>query len=105
MGFDQTLTRWRPLAKPGGYLAASELSWFRPDPPAEVKGFWNTNYPAMRGVAASLAAARAAGWAPVVSLQLHAEAWTRDYYGRGGSASPTSAIPMPGTLRHRRQPT
>lgn len=62
MGFDQALTRWRPLARPGGYLVVSELSWFRPDPPAEVKEFWDLNYPAMRGVDANLAAALAAGW-------------------------------------------
>jgi ubiquinone/menaquinone biosynthesis C-methylase UbiE len=81
MGFDQALSGWRRLGRPGGYLVVSELSWFRPDPPSEIKEFWDLNYPAMRGVDANLAAARALGWMPVANFHLPAEAWTRDYYG------------------------
>ena len=58
MGFDKALVKWRPLAKPGGYLVVSELSWFRPDPPAEIRDFWGHHYPAMRSVDGNLAVAR-----------------------------------------------
>lgn len=80
MGFDNALSQWRPLAKPGGYLVLSELSWFRPDSPAELRDFWKDNYPAMRDVEANLSAARQAGWKCVGHFHLPAEAWA-EYYG------------------------
>ena len=79
MGFDNALLKWRPLAKPGGYLVVSELSWFRPDPPAEIRDFWGRHYPAMRSVDENLTAARSAGWTGVGNYQLPAEAWTGYY--------------------------
>jgi SAM-dependent methyltransferase len=79
MGFDNALREWQSLAKPGGYLVVSELSWFRSDPPAEIRDFWAGNYPAMRDVDGNLAAAREAGWRCVGHFPLPAEAWA-DYY-------------------------
>jgi SAM-dependent methyltransferase len=79
MGFDNALAKWRSLAKPGGYLVVSELSWFQRDPPAEIRDFWDRHYPAMRGVDENLAAAHTAGWTPVGAYRLPAEAWRRYY--------------------------
>lgn len=62
------------------FQIAAELSWFRLDPPAEIRDFWAGNYPAMRDVEANLAAARKARWRCVGYFHLPAEAWT-DYYG------------------------
>jgi cyclopropane fatty-acyl-phospholipid synthase-like methyltransferase len=36
MGFDEALATWRSLAREGGYLVVSELSWFRPGPAWEA---------------------------------------------------------------------
>jgi SAM-dependent methyltransferase len=79
MGFDNALTKWRSVAKPGGYLVVSELSWFQQDPPADIRDFWDRHYPAMRTVEENLAAAHAAGWTPVGTYRLPAEAWRRYY--------------------------
>ena len=43
MGFDNALTQWKRLVKPGGYLVATEASWFKPNPPPELKKFWQEN--------------------------------------------------------------
>ena len=80
MGFDNGLTEWRLLVKPGGYLVVSEVSWFRPDPPQEVLDFWQENYPAIRTVDENLAAARDRGWLPVGSFHLPKEGWVQEYY-------------------------
>lgn len=80
MGFDNGLSKWRPLLKPGGYLAVSEVAWFRPDPPTELRKFWDENYPAIRTVEENLTAARALGWLPVANFHLPVKSWTRDYY-------------------------
>jgi SAM-dependent methyltransferase len=81
MGFDEALVRWRPLLKPRGYLVLSELSWFRPDAPPELREFWELNFPAMRSVEENLAAARDLGWTPVGRFHLPVSAWTEGYYG------------------------
>ena len=81
IGFDQGLERWRPLVRPGGYLVVSEASWFRPDPPQEVRDFWAENYPAIRTVNENLAAARDLGWVPVGNFHLPEEGWSEEYYG------------------------
>ena len=80
MGFDNGLSEWRPLVKPGGYLVVSEVSWFRPDPPQEVLDFWQENYPAIRTVDENLAAARDRGWLPVENFHLPKEGWVQEYY-------------------------
>jgi SAM-dependent methyltransferase len=77
MGFDAALAAWRPLVRVHGYLVVSELSWFRPDPPAEVRGFWEVHYPAIRRVEDSLAAAETAGWTHIGGFHLPAAAWDR----------------------------
>lgn len=81
MGFDNGLTEWRSLVKPGGYLVVSDASWFRPDPPQEVQDFWNEHYPAIRTVEENLEAARALEWEPVANFHLPVEAWTENYFG------------------------
>jgi SAM-dependent methyltransferase len=80
MGFDQGLTRWRRLVRPLGYLVVSELSWFKPSPAAELREFWDNQYPAMRSVQDNLVAARNLGWEPAGNFHLPREAWTQDYY-------------------------
>jgi ubiquinone/menaquinone biosynthesis C-methylase UbiE len=81
MGFDNGLTKWRPLVKQGGYLVVSEVSWFKPEPPSDLEEFWDSNYPAMRTVEDNLIAALDLGWTHVSNFHLPVEAWTIDYYG------------------------
>jgi ubiquinone/menaquinone biosynthesis C-methylase UbiE len=47
MGFREALAAWKHLLKPAGALAVSELVWLRPDPPDEVRRFFESEYPAM----------------------------------------------------------
>lgn len=81
MGFDNALTQWKRLLRPGGYLAVSEACWFKANPPAELKTFWDENYPAIRGVDDNLIVARKLGWETVANFDLPTEAWTAEYYG------------------------
>ena len=80
MGFDTGLQKLRPLLKPAGYLVVSEVAWFRPDPPTELKNFWRENYPGIRSVEANLEAAKAGGWTLVGNFHLPVTAWTKSYY-------------------------
>ncbi|MDP6689368.1 MAG: class I SAM-dependent methyltransferase [Alphaproteobacteria bacterium] len=80
MGFAQALKAWKPLLKPGGYLAATELVWLTPDPPAEAATFFTAEYPAMTDVAGVAELFRAQGYDVTGHFTLPDAAWWDDYY-------------------------
>ena len=41
IGFEKGLREWRNLLTNKGYIVVSELSWLKPDPPEEVRKFFN----------------------------------------------------------------
>jgi ubiquinone/menaquinone biosynthesis C-methylase UbiE len=61
-GFEQGLREWKRLLEPSGFVAVTELSWLRPDRPAEAVTFWEAGYPGMRSVEENLAIVEAAGY-------------------------------------------
>lgn len=70
MGFEEGMRAWRPLLRPRGYVAVTELSWIRPDPPQEIVENWARDYPGMASVDCNLARMRAAGYREVVHFTL-----------------------------------
>lgn len=79
MGVEDALRAWKPLLKAGGRLALSEAVWLRPDPPEELRRFWQA-YPAMTDVEGNRARVRAAGYRLLGDFVLSAEAWMDGYY-------------------------
>ena len=80
MGFEQGLRAWRPFLKPGGYVAVTEISWLRPDPPMEVQTFWASEYAGMRSVQENLDIIPMAGYRHVGHFVLPPSAWWENYY-------------------------
>lgn len=80
LGWAEGLRRWRPLLRPGGRIAATELSWLGEARPPEAAAFWAAAYPTMGTVASNTAAAEAAGFAVIDTFALPAAAWW-NYYG------------------------
>lgn len=80
IGFEDGLKRWRRLLKAGGYLAATEVSWLKTNPPAEVLDFWENAYPGMQTVEGNLDIIRRAGYDVVDSFALPGSAWWDEYY-------------------------
>jgi len=80
MGFEQGLRACRPFLKPGGYVAVTEISWLRPQPPSEVQTFWAAEYPGMRTVEENLEIVRAAGYREIGHFVLLPSAWWEGYY-------------------------
>jgi cyclopropane fatty-acyl-phospholipid synthase-like methyltransferase len=79
MGFREGLQACRDLLAPGGLLAASELSWLRPEPPSECREFFAGAYPAMADVAANLAAIESCGYEVVGHFTVPEAAWWTQY--------------------------
>jgi hypothetical protein len=81
MGFDSALDTCRELLAPGGYLAATEAVWIRPDPPAECRRCWESEYPAMTDAAGNAAIIERCGFELLGSFTLPESDWWDEYYG------------------------
>jgi SAM-dependent methyltransferase len=80
IGFEKGLRTWLPLLKKDGYLAATELTWLKPDAPEETRDFWEEAYPAMQGVEDNLKVIRQTGYRPIGHFTIPESAWWNDYY-------------------------
>jgi SAM-dependent methyltransferase len=79
-GFEDGLTRWRPLLVPGGHMAVTEVCWSKPDVPAECAAFWAVEYPAIREPATLLEISGHCGYDIVGHFPLPSSSWWDDYY-------------------------
>jgi SAM-dependent methyltransferase len=79
VGFERALAAWRPLLKPGGGVAVSELCWRAEAPSAEAAAYWEAAYPGMRSARGCREVFEAAGYRLVTSFFLPREAWAAYY--------------------------
>lgn len=63
VGRHTALAAWRPLLRPHGRIAFSDVVWRVPDPPAEARRFWADEYPAMTTTDGVRDEIKAAGYA------------------------------------------
>jgi len=80
MGFPDGLAACRRLLRPRGVLAASEISWLRPNPPEECRQYFASEYPAMLDVAGNLAAIESCEYDVLEHFLLPESAWWDAYY-------------------------
>jgi SAM-dependent methyltransferase len=81
VGFEAGLRAWKPLLRPGGCIAVTELSWTADDPPGPARDFWAEEYPGMKSVAENVPLLRAAGFEPLEVFPLSASDWLEGYAG------------------------
>lgn len=80
MCFARALSYLKGFLKPGGYLAATEATWFREDVPEEPRKFWEAVYPVITDVAGNLALFAAAGYETMGHFALPGVDWWENYY-------------------------
>lgn len=80
IGFERGLREWRRLLKPGGFIAVTELSWLKPNPPEAARKFWREGYPGMAAVDENLAHLSAAGYRSLGHFTLPESDWWDNYY-------------------------
>ena len=98
MGFRKGLEAWRPFLRSGGVLAVSEITWLQLDPPAEIKQFWQGEYPEMGTAAEKIAVLEQAGYELLGCSVLPPACWIDNYY------RPTAARIDGFLQRHAGQP-
>ncbi|MEM8555344.1 MAG: class I SAM-dependent methyltransferase [Pseudomonadota bacterium] len=77
-GVTECLEAWKTALRPGGAVAFSEVAWFHPEPPEEVRAFW-AEYPAMTDEAGVTARIEAAGYEILGQRRLSDAAWEAYY--------------------------
>ena len=80
MGFENAFHVWKPLLKGTGYLAVTELSWIKPNPPQEVLRFFTEEYPEMQDVDGNLQIIQRAGYQTIEHFILPKSSWWDNYY-------------------------
>ena len=79
MGFKNGLEKWKAFLKPGGYIAVSEITWLKDNPPKELETWWRDQYP-VQSTDANLDVIKNAGYKTVGHFILPAHDWWDDYY-------------------------
>ncbi|MDF1561546.1 MAG: class I SAM-dependent methyltransferase [Deltaproteobacteria bacterium] len=80
LGVRVGLEAWRRLLAPGGVVIFTEAIWRVPDPPPELRRWWEAEYPAITDEAGVRAEIEAAGYASLASFPLPPSAWWDEYY-------------------------
>lgn len=80
IGFAKALASWRRLVRPGGTVALSDIGWFKPNPPEDLRAFWDVECPGMELEADHVPQAVEAGYVIDGLFRLPARSWWTEFY-------------------------
>lgn len=80
IGFRNGVESWRPYLRPGGVMAVSEITWLRPDPPAEILEHWNAEYPEIATAPEKISILESVGYDLIGYFVLPPDCWLDNYY-------------------------
>jgi SAM-dependent methyltransferase len=80
IGFEKGLRDWKCFLRPAGYIAVTELSWLKSDPPSEPADFWASGYTAMKSVGENIEIIERCGYELLEHFTLPESAWWDNYY-------------------------
>jgi len=80
IGFEKGLSLFRNILKPAGYIAVTEVSWLKDNPPQELKTFWDQEYPDIKTIDQNLQIIDSANYKLIDHFTLPVSAWLDDYY-------------------------
>lgn len=80
IGFAAGVAAWRRHLKPGGVLAASELTWLTDARPAALQAHWDAEYPEVATASAKMAVLEREGFSPIGYFPLPERCWLENYY-------------------------
>lgn len=81
LGFREGLDTWRPLLRPGGILAVSELTWLSAERPDALTEHWEAQYAQVATAGVKIAELEAAGYDLLGYFALPQACWVDHYYG------------------------
>ncbi len=81
IGFERGLREWRRLIKPLGFLVVHDMCWLEPDPPREIRDYWERTYPSIATVEENLGIIPGCGYVVLGYFPLPERAWWDLYFG------------------------
>ncbi|MFO7656974.1 MAG: class I SAM-dependent methyltransferase [Bacteroidales bacterium] len=79
-GIKNGLQNWRKFIKPQGYIVFSDVCWLKPNPPAELADFWNSEYPGMMDDSQIRELIKDNDYTLTNEFLLPASSWVNNYY-------------------------
>jgi len=80
IGFEKGLQSWRQFITSKGYLAVHDMAWINPDPPEEIKEYWETNYPDIKTIQEHIEIIKKCNYTLLGYFPLPEDAWWEFYY-------------------------
>lgn len=80
MGFATGVKAWRRFLRPGGVLAVSEITWLSPDPPADIRQYWEGEYSEIATAPEKILVLERAGFDLLGYFALPPSCWKENYY-------------------------
>lgn len=78
-GFENALREWKPFLARPGFFVCTHLSWLKPDPPANLRSFFEAECSVVT-VSENLTLAEQAGYRCLDHFLLDPQAWWDNYY-------------------------
>jgi ubiquinone/menaquinone biosynthesis C-methylase UbiE len=80
MGFEAGLKCWSEYLKSKGYIAVTEISWLKNNPPKELNDFWMSVYPEMASISDKIKVIEKLGLLSTANFVIPAKSWWDNYY-------------------------
>jgi len=80
MGFEKGLKYWKDFLVDDGYMVVSQITWFKDDPPKELKDFWDSEYPEISTREENIYTIENCGYELIHSFDLPESAWWYELY-------------------------
>ncbi len=80
MGIENGLQNWRKFIKSQGYIVFSDVCWLRPNPPAELFDFWNSEVPGMMDDGQIRELIKTNDYTLINEILLPTSSWVNNYY-------------------------
>jgi ubiquinone/menaquinone biosynthesis C-methylase UbiE len=81
IGFEEGLKSWRRLLKSPGFLVVHEMCWLQPDPPDEIREYWEEMYAGITTVPKNIETIERNDYDLIGHFTLPEDAWWIEYYG------------------------
>jgi SAM-dependent methyltransferase len=80
MGFAKGLAYFKQFLKPGGLLAASEITWLTKERPQELQNHWDAEYPEIATASEKIKVLEGHGYSLKGYFPLPESCWLSNYY-------------------------
>jgi ubiquinone/menaquinone biosynthesis C-methylase UbiE len=80
MGIGNALSAWKPFLRTGGYIVISELVWFKKEVPAEIRDYFENEYPEMKYYSDIFPVVENSGYKKIAYFAQPGQSWWDDYY-------------------------